>query len=69
VALNFNVRFKGDEEKVNKVYSGVKFLSADDIAEAVYWSATLPAHMNINVLEVMPIQQSFNPFNMHRGEF
>ena len=64
-----NVRFKGDEEKVNKVYSGVKFLSADDIAEAVYWSATLPAHMNINVLEVMPIQQSFNPFNMHRGEF
>ena len=63
-----NVRFKGDEEKVNKVYSGVKFLSADDIAEAVYWSATLPAHMNINVLEVMPIQQSFNPFNMHRGE-
>jgi 3-hydroxy acid dehydrogenase/malonic semialdehyde reductase len=63
-----NVRFKGDEEKVKKVYSGVKFLSADDIAEAVYWSATLPAHMNINVLEVMPIQQSFNPFNMHRGE-
>ena len=63
-----NVRFKGDEEKVKKVYSGVQFLSADDIAEAVYWSATLPAHMNINVLEVMPIQQSFNPFNMHRGE-
>ena len=63
-----NVRFKGDEEKVQQVYSGVQFLSADDIAETVYWSATLPAHMNINVLEVMPVQQSFNPFNVHRGE-
>jgi len=63
-----NVRFKGDDEKVQKVYSGVQFLSADDIAEAVYWSATLPAHMNINVLEVMPVQQTFNALNIHRGE-
>jgi len=63
-----NVRFKGDDEKVQKVYSGVQFLSADDIAEAVYWTATLPAYMNINVLEVMPVQQSFNPMNIHRGE-
>ncbi len=63
-----NVRFKGDDEKVEKIYSGVQFLSADDIAETVYWSATLPAHMNINVLEVMPVQQSFNAFNIHRGE-
>lgn len=63
-----NVRFKGDDEQAQKVYSGVQFLSADDIAETVYWSATLPAHMNINVLEVMPVQQSFNPFKIHRGE-
>ena len=63
-----NVRFKGDDEKVEKIYSGVQFLSADDIAETVYWSATLPAHMNINVLEVMPVQQSFNALNIHRGE-
>lgn len=63
-----NVRFKGNDEKAQQVYSGVKFLSADDIAETIYWSATLPAHMNINVLEVMPVQQSFNPFNVHRGD-
>ena len=63
-----NVRFKGDDEKAQKVYSGVQFLSADDIAEAVYWSATLPAHMNINVLEVMPVQQTFNSLSIHRGE-
>lgn len=63
-----NVRFKGDDEKVSKVYSGVKALSADDVAEAIYWSATLPSHMNINVLELMPVQQAFNPFNIHRGD-
>jgi 3-hydroxy acid dehydrogenase/malonic semialdehyde reductase len=64
-----NVRFKGDDEKAEKVYSGVKALSADDVAETIYWSATLPAHMNINVLEVMPVQQAFNAFNVHRGDF
>jgi 3-hydroxy acid dehydrogenase/malonic semialdehyde reductase len=64
-----NVRFKGDDEKAEKVYTGVQAMSADDVAETIYWSATLPSHMNINVLEVMPIQQSFNAFNVHRGEF
>ena len=64
-----NVRFKGDDDKAGKVYSGVQALSADEIAETIYWSATLPTHMNINVLEVMPVQQAFSPFNIHRGEF
>jgi 3-hydroxy acid dehydrogenase/malonic semialdehyde reductase len=64
-----NVRFKGDDDKAGKVYTGVQALSADDVAEAIYWSATLPSHMNINVLEVMPVQQAFNAFNVHRGEF
>ena len=63
-----NVRFKGDDDKASKVYTGVKALSADDVAEAIYWSATLPSHMNINVLELMPVQQAFNAFNIHRGE-
>ena len=64
-----NVRFKGDDDKAEKVYTGVRALSADDVAETIYWSATLPSHMNINVLEVMPVQQAFNAFNVHRGEF
>jgi 3-hydroxy acid dehydrogenase/malonic semialdehyde reductase len=63
-----NVRFKGDDQKAGQVYTGVKALSADDVAEAIFWSATLPSHMNINVLELMPVQQAFNPFNVHRGE-
>ena len=64
-----NVRFKGDDAKASQVYNGVTALSAEDVAEAIYWSATLPSHMNINVLELMPVQQAFNPFNVHRGEF
>ncbi len=64
-----NVRFKGDDERAEKVYTGVQALSADDVAETIYWAATLPSHMNINVLEVMPVQQAFNAFNIHRGEF
>ena len=62
-----NVRFKGDDEKAEKVYEGVHALSADDIAEAIYWAATLPAHMNVNALEVMPVQQSFAGTTLHRG--
>jgi 3-hydroxy acid dehydrogenase/malonic semialdehyde reductase len=64
-----NVRFKGDDAKAEKVYEGIRALSADDIAEAIYWSATLPAHMNINALEIMPVQQSFAGTTFHRGEF
>jgi 3-hydroxy acid dehydrogenase / malonic semialdehyde reductase len=63
-----NVRFKGDDAKAETVYNGVKALSADDVAEAIFWSATLPSHMNINVVELMPVQQAFNPFNVYRGE-
>jgi 3-hydroxy acid dehydrogenase/malonic semialdehyde reductase len=51
-----NVRFKGDDDKAGQVYSGFKALSADDVAEAIYWSANLPSHMNINVVELMPVK-------------
>lgn len=63
-----NVRFKGDDGKAEKVYSGVHALSADDVAEAIYWSATLPSHVNINLVEMMPVQQAFNAFSVHRRE-
>ena len=63
-----NVRFKGDDAKAEKVYEGVAALSSDDVAEAIFWSATLPAHMNINAVEIMPIQQSFAGTTIHRGE-
>ena len=64
-----NVRFKGDDAKAQNVYTGVKALSAEDVAEVIFWSATLPSHMNINVIELMPVQQAFSAFSVHRGEF
>ena len=41
-------------------------LSPDDIAEAVWWTASLPPHVNVNLLEVMPVVQSFAGFQIAR---
>lgn len=60
------VRFKGDQEKADSVYANTKNLQAEDIAEAVFWSATLPEHVNINRLEVMASTQSFGPNPIER---
>ncbi len=62
------VRFKGDADKAAKVYENTLALSADDIAECIFWTAALPAHMNINSLEVMPVTQAFSPFAVHRDQ-
>jgi NADP-dependent 3-hydroxy acid dehydrogenase YdfG len=61
------VRFKGDSDKAATPYQNIKPMSADDIAEAIFWAATLPRHVNINVIELMPTMQAFSPFNFHRG--
>ena len=60
------VRFGGDQAKADAVYTGTEPLTAVDIAEIVYWVASRPAHVNINRIEVMPVCQSWNPFNIHR---
>ena len=60
------VRFKGDEEKAKAAYQGFPPLSADDVAEAVVWCATLPAHVNVNRLELMSVMQSFAGFTIKR---
>ncbi len=60
------VRFAGDAAKAAKVYEGVKPLSAADVAEAVLWAVSLPAHVNVNAIELMPVQQAFSPFAIHR---
>ncbi|MCL2895780.1 bifunctional NADP-dependent 3-hydroxy acid dehydrogenase/3-hydroxypropionate dehydrogenase YdfG [Brenneria tiliae] len=62
------VRFKGNEDKVNKTYDKTQPLTAEDVAEAVFWVATLPAHVNINTLEMMPVSQSFAGLNVYREE-
>ena len=60
------VRFKGDADKAEKAYEGLEPLSGDDVAETIFWAATLPWHININRLEVMPVMQAFGPFRFHR---
>lgn len=60
------VRFHGDAQKAQKVYEGTRPLTADDIAEAVFWVTNLPPHMNVNTLELMPVCQAFAPFAIHR---
>ena len=60
------VRFAGDKAKADAVYAGTDPLTAGDIAEIVYWTASRPAHVNINSIEVMPVCQSWNPFAIHR---
>ena len=52
------MRFGGDPEKAAAVYEGTTPLTADDIAEAVAWVLHLPAHVNINRIEMMPTCQA-----------
>ena len=62
-----NVRFKGDDAAAAKVYEGTQPLTAQDIADTAYWIATLPPHVNINSIEMMPTCQGFSPFTIKRG--
>ena len=52
------VRFKGDEKRAKKVYEGFDALSADDVAETIWFAVSRPAHVNINELIVMPTAQA-----------
>lgn len=61
-----NVRFRGDDAAAAKVYEGTVPLTAVDIAETAYWIATLPPHVNINMIEMMPTCQGFGPFIIKR---
>ncbi|RME37165.1 MAG: SDR family oxidoreductase [Deltaproteobacteria bacterium] len=62
------VRFKGDEQKAARVYEGTRALTAEDIAECVFWCASLPEHVNINQLEVMSTDQTWGATMIYRGE-
>jgi NADP-dependent 3-hydroxy acid dehydrogenase YdfG len=52
------VRFNGDEEKARNVYNGFEPLHPDDVAEVVHYAASLPSHININDLLLMPTAQA-----------
>ena len=61
------VRFKGDQVSADKVYAGVHAMSGDDVALVCEGVLKLPAHINVNTLEIMPVQQAFGPFAVDRA--
>ena len=62
-----NVRFDGDDTKAAKTYDGTRAMTPDDVAEAVFWVTTLPAHVNVNSLQMMPVRQAFGSFAIKRA--
>ncbi|TDO06932.1 MULTISPECIES: SDR family NAD(P)-dependent oxidoreductase [Halomonas] len=60
------VRTKGDQAASDALYRGTTPLQAEDIAEQIFHVATLPDHININRLEVMPTRQTWSPFTIDR---
>lgn len=61
-----NVRFKGDDAAAARVYEGTQPLTAKDIADTAFWIASLPPHVNVNSIELMPTCQGFSPFAIKR---
>jgi 3-hydroxy acid dehydrogenase/malonic semialdehyde reductase len=60
-------RFGGDKARATAVYAGTVPLTADDIAEAASWVISLPPHMNINRMEIMPTCQAPGPLAIRRS--
>ena len=60
------VRTGGDQAASDALYRGVNPMTAEDIADTIFWVATLPPHLNINVVELMPVSQSFAGFQVAR---
>jgi len=60
------VRTHGNQAASDTLYTGANPMTAEDIAEQIFWVANLPAHLNINRLELMPVSQSFAGFQVAR---
>jgi serine 3-dehydrogenase len=56
----------GSQDASDKLYGGADPMTAEDIAGMILWVASLPPHLNINVMEMMPVNQSFAGFAVHR---
>ena len=61
-----NVRFHGDDARAAQVYEGADPLTAEDVADTVFWVATLPERVNVNLIELMPVAQSFAGLSVSR---
>jgi 3-hydroxy acid dehydrogenase/malonic semialdehyde reductase len=59
------VRFHGDSARAKKVYEGMRPLTGDDVADTIFYVASLPAHINILDLIIVPTAQR-NAYVVHR---
>ncbi len=66
VETEFTLVRTGSQETSDKLYGGANPMTGEDIAETLLWVATLPPHLNINALELMPVNQSWQGFAVHR---
>ncbi|HEX8535769.1 MAG TPA: SDR family NAD(P)-dependent oxidoreductase [Allosphingosinicella sp.] len=62
------VRTGGDKAASDALYANMNPMTADDLADTLFWIATLPPHLNINTIELMPVSQSFAGFQIARNE-
>lgn len=62
------VRTGGNQAASDALYGGADPMTAEDIAQVLYWVATQPPHININALELMPVRQSWAGFQVARSE-
>jgi serine 3-dehydrogenase len=60
------VRTDGDQQASDKLYAGANPMTAEDQADLFWWLANLPPHLNINTIELMPVNQSWAGFAVHR---
>ena len=61
------VRFSGNKKKAKDVYKNMTPLTGTDVAETIFWAVNRPSHVNINRIELMPLQQGFNFFAVSRS--
>ena len=66
VETEFTVVRTGSQEASNTLYANMNPLTAEDIVEQIFWIGNLPPHVNINALEIMPVNQSWAGFAVHR---
>lgn len=62
------VRFKADNQRAEGVYANTEALTAQDIADTIFWLANTPKHVNVTTLEIMPTHQANGPFAIYRGQ-
>ena len=60
------VRTGGDKAASDALYAGVNPMTADDLADVFWWLANLSPHLNVNTIELMPVNQSWGGFSVHR---